>query len=176
MDQSIYLLAAAIANPIVCEPAREALRPFKAKGAPKLHWHSEDDGRRRKITAVVASFDVESLVIIGTPVDLRRQERARAQCMEHLLWQLDQLQVEHVWVENRTASLNRRDMQTVDRLRGRRLISNEIRLDFAYPSQEPMLWLPDIVAGAVSCARCGETDEWMTAIEHQVYEIDLDLR
>lgn len=175
-DQSLYLLAAVLADPEQCDPARNALRPFKAKGEPKLHWHSEDDPRRRKITAAVASCEIESVVIIGTPVDKKKQERARAQCLELLLWELDQLGVVHVWIENRTQSLNKRDTTTVDRLRGRQIISNSLRLDFAYPSTEPMLWLPDVVAGAVSCARCGETDEWLTVMEHQVYEIDLDLR
>ena len=175
-DNSLYLLAAAIADPTLCEPARAALRPLKAKGSRKLHWHSEDDPRRRKISAAVAACGIDSVVIVGAPVDKRKQERARAQCLEHLLWELDGLGVSHVWVENRTDSLNRRDRRTVDRLRGRKIISTAIWVDFAFPSEEPMLWLPDVVAGAVSCARVGETDEWMSMIEHQVYEIDLDLR
>ncbi len=175
-QQSLYLLAAVLADPSACESSRAALRPFKAPGEPKLHWHSEADARRRKITGVVAECDLESVVIIGTPADMRKQERARAQCMELLLWELDKLGVTQVWVENRTQSLNRRDLTTVDRMRGRRIITNNIRVDFALPSEEPMLWLPDVVAGAMSCKRTGETDEWASLIEHQVYEVDLLLR
>lgn len=175
-DQSFYLLAAVLANPDECEPARAALRPFKPKGEPKLHWHSEGDPRRRKITAAVAGCAIEAVVIVGTPVDKKKQERARTQCLEQLLWNLDTLNVSHVWIENRTKTLNQRDTTTVDRLRGRRIITNRIRLDFAYPSTEPMLWIPDVVAGAIGSKQCGETDEWATAMEHQVYEIELDLR
>jgi hypothetical protein len=175
-DASLYLLAAVIADPEACDPARQALRPLKAKGERKLHWHSEGDPRRRKITSAIAVCNIESVVIIGAPVDKKKQERARAQCLEHLLWELDVWGISHVWVENRTQTLNQRDMKTVDRLRGRQIISNDLRLDMALPSEEPMLWLPDVIAGAVSCARGGETDEWLLTLEHQIYEIDLDLR
>ena len=40
----------------------------------------------------------------------------------------------------------------------KREVSPKLRIGFAYPSAEPPVWLPDIVAGAVSAAR-GDGDE-----------------
>ena len=46
------------------------------------------------------------------------------------------------------------DTQTVQR----RLITAAIRVDTAMPGDEPMLWLPDAVAGAVAADRYGRPE------------------
>lgn len=76
-----------------------------------------------------------------------RQERARTQVLEHLLFNLEEHGVSNVVLEQRTESLNRRDMKTVDRLRGRRVLAQSTRVDWGQPSTEPMLWVADVVAG-----------------------------
>ena len=72
-----------------------------------------------------------------------------------LLYELDQLGVRAVYLESRHSSLNKRDIRLVDVLRLRGSISGAIVVDFALPRDEPMLWAPDAVAGAISSARFG---------------------
>lgn len=151
-----YLLAAVIADPASCEDTRQVLRALRTGREPKLHWNTEKPARRTRIAAAVAALNIPAVVVIGAPLDHRRQERARRCCMETLLPHLATMGVGQVWLEARTASLNTKDHHHVEALRGRRLLTSALRVDIAQPSVEPMLWLPDVVAGAVGAARRGE--------------------
>jgi hypothetical protein len=69
------------------------------------------------------------------------------------------LGVSEVWLETRHSALNERDMKLVEALRGKRSVSPGIRVGFSRPKDEPMLWVPDAVAGAVNAAASGgDTD------------------
>ena len=66
--------------------------------------------------------------------------------MERLLWEICALGVRSVVVESRRSHQDDRD----------RAVVMGWRIDFGKPSgpdREPLLWLPDIVAGAVGSAR-----------------------
>jgi len=173
--EGTYLLAAAVADPARCEATREVLRSLRTGREPKLHWNSENPSRRARIAAAIAQFDIPSVVMVGTPLDQRRQERARRCCMEELLPHLAALGVAHVWLEARTASLDAKDRAHVEAMRGRRLLSTALRIDIARPSEEPMLWLPDIVAGAVSAAHQGE-GRYLELLRPMIIQLYTDVR
>lgn len=151
----LYLLAAVVADPGDCDVVREALASLLLQGALRLHWRDETEARRCKIAALIGSHDLAHVVVVGAPINQRRQERARAQCLERLLYELDQLGISRVWLETRHFALNERDLMLVEALRGKRSVSSEIRVEFARPKDEPMLWVPDAVAGAVNAAASG---------------------
>lgn len=170
----MYLLGAAVADPSRCDAARQELQKLLPRGAKKLHWTDMEHKQKTRVTELVAHFDMAHLVVVGTPLDHRKQEHARAKCMERLLWELDQLGVAHVFLEQRTESLNKRDLKLVLNLRGKRSISSEIRVDVAPPSSEPMLWIPDQVLGAVGEAEASKT-RWLEAYEGGVAQISIDI-
>lgn len=170
-----YLLAAALADPMLCAGVRETMVGLRAPGQAKLHWRNEDDSRRRKIVTAVANCRIASMVIIGTPLAKSKQERGRALCMERLLYELDGLGVDRVYLESRTKTLNARDMTTVVRLRGVNAISSLLRVEIENPSEEPMLWIPDIVVGAVKAARSGQ-EEYLSRFAPYVEQIEIDFR
>ena len=170
-----YLLAAVVADPARCNAMREVLRSLRTGREPKLHWSSETPGRRRKITAAVAALEIPAVVVIGTPLDHRRQERARRCCMETLLPHLATMGVGHVWLEARTHTLNAKDRDHVVGMVGRRLIASTLRVEPLQPSVEPMLWLSDIVAGAVGAARRGE-DRYLQPLRPMLTELAADVR
>jgi hypothetical protein len=134
------------------------LRSLRYRRQPRLHWHAEADPRKTKIAESIGALALPATVVVGMPLAKRKQERARAKCMEALLPELEAQGVTQVWLEARTSSLIRRDMCLVDALRSQRLITPAIRVDTALPGDEPMLWLPDAVAGAVSASRDGESE------------------
>lgn len=151
--EGLYLLAAVVADPSACEPMRETLRALLLRGAQRLHWRDETTDRRLKIASAIGTQNVAHVVVVGAPIDHRRQERARAICMERLLYELDQAGVREVFLESRHDALNKRDIRLVDVLRIRGSISDTIVVSFDLPRREPMLWVPDAVAGAMSSAR-----------------------
>lgn len=95
-------------------------------------------------------------VVIGAPIDPRRQERARRKCLEALLFYLQDAGVVRLWLESRNDAANRRDIAAVTAARAKQIIQYGLLVDRALPSEEPLLWMADLVAGAVSAAESGE--------------------
>lgn len=73
-----------------------------------------------------------------------------------MLFRLEAAGVEHVWLESRNVLLDRRDRVAVDGFRARKVITAKIRVNHARPGDQPLLWVSDIVAGAVSAAEADE--------------------
>lgn len=155
LPEGIYLLAATVADPAACDPIRDELRRLIPGRARRLHWRDENARRRRVIAGALASIDLAHTVVVGAPVDPQRQERARRLCMERLLHELHALGVGQVLAETRTESLNARDRTMIAALRSRHAIPATLSVEFADPEEEPMLWLPDVVAGTVGARRRG---------------------
>ncbi len=168
----MYVLAAAVADPAACEPVRERLVHLVPSGKQRLHWRDEDDALRRQMAGAVGSCDLAHVVVVGSRFDNRRQERARRRCMERLFFQLESLEVSRVTLESRTASLNKRDQEMFAALRGCGAMRG-LRAEFGLPSAEPMLWVPDVVAGAVGLDRRGMGSEPLESIAASLEIIDI---
>jgi hypothetical protein len=173
VPEPVYLLGAVITDPQECEGPREELRRILPSGL-KLHWRDLDKRGKTQAAKVIATFDAAHLVVVASPLNIRKQERARAACMERLYWELGEMGVSRVYLESRTESLNKRDMQLVDRLHGRQALPRHLRVEIELPSLEPMLWVPDQVLGAMGDAETGDT-QWLDALAGTVTRVDISL-
>ena len=172
--EGFYILAAAVLDEPDRDKARDELSRLSQRGMP-FHWRLEHPRRRSEAISVVRELASLHVVVVGAPVNPRRQERARRQCIEALLYHLESAGTAHVLLETRNATADRRDIAAVDQFRARGVISHAIRVDHGRPSEEPLLWLADIVAGAVSAAEGGEP-AYRTLIEPWLTEHRIDLR
>ncbi|MGW7685017.1 hypothetical protein ACWGID_30025 [Kribbella sp. NPDC054772] len=146
-----------------CDELRRELTDLSIKPGVRLHWVSESVKRRDLIAEVIARLDIAAILTVGTPMERSRQERARRCCLERLLYELDRFGVSGAWLESRSAVQDRRDLRLVDSARRKRSTSRDLQVQFARPAGEPMLWLPDAVAGAMSASVVGE-DRWLAAM------------
>jgi hypothetical protein len=162
-----YTLASVITDPVDVDDLRFALRALREKRLVRLHWSAESAKRRDLIAHAIAEFDIAAIVALGTPVHRPKLERARRCCLECLLYELEGFGVTQAWFESRTKADDRRDRSLVDSARDKKLISHKLTVDFAQPLQEPMLWLPDAVAGAVTAAQLGEP-RWLLTLSESV--------
>jgi hypothetical protein len=48
--------------------------------------------------------------------------------------------------------------------RAQKILDPALRVDFVYPSVEPLVWLPDVVCGAVGEALDGTDDRYRTRL------------
>ncbi|MEU4388988.1 hypothetical protein [Promicromonospora sp. NPDC023805] len=122
---------------------------------------------------MIAEHDLVHIVVVGSPVDPRKQERARRQCLERLVFELGNMDVSQVWLESRTQSLNERDRRMFAALHAKHAMPVELHIDFALPTDEPMLWVADAVAGAVGQARRGVALDVRAALGTGIDEIDI---
>lgn len=172
----LYLLAAAVApcDEKQLDDCRDRLRSLVRHARRRLHWNSEEERDLVAIAAAIATMPLTNIVVTATRLDPKRQERARRKCLEQLLHRLAADQVEHVWLESRDAIGNKRDLTMVATLRSAHALPASIRVDHARPLDEPMLWLPDSVAGAVAASHDGQP-HYRAPLEHMLEEITFEL-
>ena len=170
----LYVLAAALVEEKAVSEVRAAAARLAIGGAGRrVHWRNESPARRRKVVAAVADLDPIHLVIVGVGLDNPRQERARRLCLQRLLWELQTVDVHQVWLEARTSSLNHKDIALVDLLRVQGVLGPDLRVEHVRPTGmlgEPLLWLADIVAGAVSAARGDGELQYLAPLEPLLIE------
>lgn len=149
------------------------------RGKRRFHWRLEQRADQRRAVGRLAALSALHVVVVGHRMENARQERARRQCLERLLWELDQMQIAQVWLDRRTESLNRRDREFVGTLRARGIIGKRLRVDFLHSFDgndgEILLWLPDIVAGAVAAARGDGDVELRATLAGSLRELVIDL-
>ena len=146
LDAPASLLGASVVDSDDVEATREVLESLRPTNG-KLHWHDLRRRERRRVGEAVEALEALHLVVIATPVDLRREERARAVCLERLGWELARHDVSLLTLESRASALIARDLRVVEALRGRRVIPKTLRVEHGDPRNEPMLWLPDQLLG-----------------------------
>lgn len=150
-DPPAYLMAATILGD------RGQLAPFEAllpRGARKLHWRDMTDRLRRRSVEAIAATEHLATVVVATPLNPRRQTRARTKCQERLLPALEELGVSVAVIEGmNNAAADARDVEAAERMRSIGTISS-IRVEHA-GTEEHGLWLPDQMLGAYGDALCG---------------------
>lgn len=180
VDESIhvsagfYMIAAVVADLAQCQEHRDTARALAPSPRRRIHWRDEEDKDRLRIAEALGHLDLAHTIVVASPLDSRKQERARRKCIERLLPHLEATGVTQAWFETRTHSLNRRDQAMVAAMRGAGTLTDQIRVDFADPEAEPMLWIPDSIAGAVSAERRGYA-AYRTAFAATIDEIEVAL-
>ncbi|GAA4612775.1 hypothetical protein GCM10023195_55050 [Actinoallomurus liliacearum] len=111
----------------------------------------DESESNRKLDPDVYILAASVLPVGSCDVVLRRRK-----CMERLLFELPAMGVYEVMMEAREAKQNRHDMALARAMRARKEVPSGFRVDHAFGSGEPLLWLPDIVAGSIVAARCGD--------------------
>ncbi|WP_298329228.1 hypothetical protein [Haloactinopolyspora sp.] len=160
VDESIddafgtYVLAAATLDEDGSEDVRDAISALARRGR-RFHWKDEEHSDRIRAVQLVSTCATLHVVVIGAP--MVKQERAQRQCLRSLLFHLEAAGVEQVWLESRGNPADARDIGAVRAFRAQHAIGHAIRVDHAFPSTQPLLWVADIVAGAVRAAERGHT-------------------
>ncbi|WP_406050092.1 hypothetical protein [Kribbella sp. NBC_00889] len=170
-----YTMAAAVADLAACPEVRDRLRALTLGRTGRLHWANESPKRRDAVTAFIASLDLAAVVVVGSPMLGPKQERARRCCLERLLHELAVFGVGDVWMESRSAVPDRRDIRLIDSARRKGLVPDSLVVRFARPKDDPMLWIPDAIAGAVTAATLGEP-RWVLPLEEILTRHDVVVR
>lgn len=136
---------------------RAAARLFPMPvGVRKLHWRQHDDASRAKLVDLVRGLGVDHLVIRVPLLRPRSQERARRLCLERLLFELDTRGCALLVLEERTASLNDKDIAAATAFHVTGVVSKGLYVLHRAPETEPMLWIADVIVGAYSVALRGQ--------------------
>lgn len=151
-----YVLAAAIGPSATEMDIREQILALRLPGQVKLRWHNEDARRRTTIIRTVASCQLTYVAVVRTGAVNERPERQRRKCLERLWYELELVGITDIVLESRGQADDDRDIELLNKLRGRHLVSTDIRIRHAVGRQEPILSIPDAVCGALASSRAGD--------------------
>lgn len=160
MPHGLYVLAAVIVADHHADHHRAALRAHLYRGQLRLHWRDESNHRRTGLIAAVSALPHTGAIVIATSTQPRRQERARRKCIERLLAELSSRGITTAVFERRHPDLDARDRTMIASLRRQQSLPAGFHATWQPPTAEPLLWLPDIAAGAASLAETGDDTFW----------------
>lgn len=160
-----YLLTASFAYGPSLDEVRDALLHLLPKGARKLHWSEATDSDKAEMVRTVASLELIHIVVVREHTQDERPERSRRACLEMMLYELGLMEVGDVICESRGPSDDKLDKDLVAALRARKVLTRAIRIDHEPGPNEPLLWVPDIVNGAVGSTLGGGRH----GLEHQAW-------
>ena len=150
-----YMICAAIIDSQDLEQVREELRPLLLPGQVKLHWTDERNSRRRKIVETLSGIDSMQAIITHQSEVSKRTERHRRKCLEQMYFELSEMHIHNVTLESRQEAQNKRDLAHIVALQGQGQSVN-IRLQHVRGGDDPILWVPDAVLGALNSVHLGE--------------------
>jgi len=153
-DHGLYVIGAVLAPDRARPLAERDLTGVRPDLAPP-HWHVEAGGIREKLVAVVRTLPIEARVCACAFERPSRQEAARARALRWFVSDLD-VELEQLVLDRREHSQNADDRRLLTMLLG----SNpRFRYRHARFDSEPLLWVADIVAGAVAAT-------WVRGCDH----------
>lgn len=154
-----YMICAAIIDSQDLEQVREELRPLLLPGQVKLHWTDERNSRRRKSVETLSGIDSMQAIITHQSEVSKRTERHRRKCLEQMYFELSEMHIHNVTLESRQEAQNKRDLAHIVALQGQGQSVN-IRLQHVRGGDDPILWVPDAVLGALNSVHLGEEQYW----------------
>lgn len=149
-SEYLYILTAVIPEEAEEERARPTLLKLLRSGQDQYHWRAERrEKERRAAVAALEQIPHGTVSIVLPYSDRTKQERARRRCMERLLFELAAGGVSDIIVEARGKKDDRKDLETLDFMRQRRMLPAPLHIHHQIGREQPLLWIPDIVCGLV---------------------------
>jgi hypothetical protein len=157
IDAGTYILCATVIDEEDTTVARERMRGLKPGSRKKLHWHDDNSAvGRKRLVGHVTGIAAEHVVVIRLGSTDARVERRRRLCVERLIYELHALGVSRVVFESRGPG-DKLDLDLLQRLRSKRIVDSSLRFYHLPGPLEPLLWISDIVCGAVTQDRIGNS-------------------
>lgn len=151
-----YLVTAGVVVGADADNARRALAKLHPPQG-RFHWRQEGERGRVAMLEAMAELGVAAFVTWDYPIGNKRQEQARRRCLTTLLDDLRHEGVDKLVIERRHQALDNADRQTILDARHAGLAPPDLEYHFAAPHEEPLLWVPDAIAGAVGMHLAGNS-------------------
>lgn len=163
-DPGVYILAAALCEPVDVDGLRASMTALLLPGQRKLHWRDESHPRRVAIVEAIADAPMAGLVVVRVGTASERPERQRRLTMTRLLHELAELGVRTVTLESRGRADDARDRDLLGGLRARKVVTSDLRMDHRRGGDDALLWAADAACGAITQARTGNT-QYLEALQ-----------
>lgn len=145
-DKPMYLMAACI----LPRPPKDAIAKIARlmpSNAKKIHWRDMGLKAQKQSLQILSEVPHATSIVVATPLNSRKQERARRKCLETLRPHLEQEGVSVLTLESRGSFADKKDIDFLLYLRRSRVIET-IDMGHAEGAAEDRLSIPDQILGA----------------------------
>ena len=144
--EPMYLMAACVLEKGSSSVVNKLIK-LKPSHASKIHWREMSIKAQKDSLALIADLAHSTTIVVGAPLNGKKQERARRKCLELLLSSLEAEGVATLILESRGDIADKRDIDFLLFLRRTGLIT-KIDLKHALGKDEDCLCIPDQILGA----------------------------
>jgi hypothetical protein len=156
VDPGVYMLAAALCEHEREDAVRSAMTAARLRYEPKVHWHGRNAFDRRRIAELVGGLPIEMLVVVRSGPTSDSIERRRRKCLQAMIMELSDLGCADLVLESRGGADDRKDLVMLDTMRRSKMLQSGLHMAHAKGPTEAMLWVPDVVCGAMTQERVGD--------------------
>lgn len=174
LDPDTYILAAAVIDPEHVDDVRGMARRLKLPGARKAHWRDDSAKQHDAVIAMISQMPIEGVIVVRQGSSDEAPERRRRKCMEPFLTNVEEYGCNRLMLESRGPADDKRDRNLLDAMRAKHQ-SGGLRLDHRRGPEEPLLWIPDALCGALTSSRIGE-GRWLEKLEERIHITEIDQR
>lgn len=165
----VYMVCAALVEPERIGDMRMRLEPLLLPGQKKLHWTDENIRRKLVISREVGAIGNMNAIVSHYGGASGQEERFRRKRLEQIYFELEAMGVCRVVLESRTTKQDAEDQAHIVALQQKGVVPN-IRIEHKPSGDEPLLWIPDAVLGALNLRHKGQGECWGLLSESIVLE------
>jgi len=140
-----YVVCAAMVATQDRQKVRQALKQLRLPGQTRVHMTKEGPPRRKRILSVISSLPVTA-VLYSASVDGVPERAARDACLRQMVPDLLGRRVGRLMLES--CDQDAADLQVLGDCAAKEAATGQIQFVHGRPADEPLLWLPDVLAWA----------------------------
>lgn len=170
----LFLLAAVTVPDDGQAAAERRLRGTVAPGQRRWHFRDESATARRRFIAVLAEREmagVQAMTFCVWTPSQRKTEQARVRALWSLLAELPHLGVNRLVIESRQEHNDRKDRREILGAQRVGVAAPDLVYRHGQPKLEPLLWLPDAIAGAIGMSIADGQHELASELAHPVRQV-----
>lgn len=169
----LYTLAHVVTDESQRAAVRDILRQLAVRERlAQLHFAEENRARRVALAKHIADLELTGSIVVTQTSARSKLEQCRSRLLVAAAASLQQVErVEQLVIESRNQA-DKNDRKTVDVAQARRQLTGQLHVDFARKSEDPLLWVADVIASAFTAAeKGGDPEPWRLLNETQIIDV-----
>lgn len=146
---------------------RAAVRSAAQRIVPRrrrFHFHDEEVREKRAMMQLIADEALEAYAVVASPCPTRQRETIRQRLLTELAVMVASRPAVELTIESRDSRNDRFDRSTLIQARRDGRVADDLAYVHRRPTEEPLLWLADGLAGAARAGLLLRNATWLQAL------------
>ncbi len=155
-----YVLSAVRVKPDCEVFVRAEMLKLKVSSESKVHWRKSSPQRKHLFLDSLVDMPITHITVARRATSTEATERQRRKTLERLIFETNDLGSDRLVLESRGIGDDRKDIAFMSKLRRSSGRLESTQIEHVPGRIKPLLWIPDIVCGAVFAHLNGQSGFW----------------